>query len=151
MYDGGKIIAGLIIGLGLLSFPVFYNAGKAAKSPERILTVKAKEAKECVEPKAFMASRVSAETPERFWEGPFVIPVEGRPGSPFGLRRWINGEPRSAHSGLDIKAPEGKPVQAANRGKVVLVGDFFFGGNSVFVDHGQGVYTMYVVLKVMRV
>jgi hypothetical protein len=56
MYDGGKIIAGLIIGLGLLSFPVFYNAGKAAKAPERVLTVKAQEAKECIEPKAFMAT-----------------------------------------------------------------------------------------------
>jgi murein DD-endopeptidase MepM/ murein hydrolase activator NlpD len=86
-------------------------------------------------------------TPERMWEGPFLVPVQGTPGSPFGLRRWINGEPRSFHTGEDIQAPEGAPVLASNRGRVCLVGDFFFGGKSVFVDHGQGLYTMYFHLS----
>jgi len=54
MYDRGKIIVGLIVGLGLLLFPFFYNAGKAAKAPEPVLTDKAKEAKQCVEAKAYM-------------------------------------------------------------------------------------------------
>jgi len=54
MYDGGKIIAGLVIGVGLLMFPFFYNAGKAAKVPEPVLTEKAKEAKECVAPTPYM-------------------------------------------------------------------------------------------------
>jgi hypothetical protein len=54
MYDGGKIIPGLIIGIALLLFPVFYNAGKAAKAPEPQLTEKAKAAKECVEAKSYM-------------------------------------------------------------------------------------------------
>jgi len=97
--------------------------------------------------KAQISSLWPTETPERLWDGPFLIPVEGRPGSPFGLRRWINEEPRSAHSGMDIKAPEGKPVQTANNGRVVLVGDFFFAGRAVFVDHGQGLYTMYFHLS----
>jgi murein DD-endopeptidase MepM/ murein hydrolase activator NlpD len=88
-----------------------------------------------------------AETQERLWDGPFVAPVEGRPGSPFGMRRWINGERRNSHSGMDIKAPEGRPVKAANSGRVALVGDFFFAGNAVFLDHGQGVYTMYFHLS----
>jgi len=57
MYDGGKIITGLIIGIGLLLFPIFYNAGKAAKTPERELTPKAKEARQCIEPKAFMTTQ----------------------------------------------------------------------------------------------
>ena len=57
MYDGGKIITGLIIGIGLLLFPLFYNAGKAAKAPERELTPKAKEARQCIEPKAFMTTQ----------------------------------------------------------------------------------------------
>jgi hypothetical protein len=56
MYDGGKIITGLVIGVGLLLFPVFYNAGKAAKAPERVLTEKAKAAKQCVEATSFMKS-----------------------------------------------------------------------------------------------
>ena len=56
MYDGGKIISGLVIGVGLLLFPVFYNAGKAAKAPDPVLTEKAKEAKLCIEPKSTMIS-----------------------------------------------------------------------------------------------
>jgi hypothetical protein len=54
MYDGGKIITGLVIGVGLLLFPVFYNAGKAAKVPEPELTAKAKAAQQCVQSKSFM-------------------------------------------------------------------------------------------------
>ena len=54
MYDGGKIIAGLIVGLGLFLFPVFYNAGKAAKPPDPVLTPKAKEAERCVADTSFM-------------------------------------------------------------------------------------------------
>ena len=57
MYDGGKIIVGLIIGLCLLLYPFFYNAGKAAKTPERELTAKAREAKVCVEPKSYMTTQ----------------------------------------------------------------------------------------------
>jgi len=89
----------------------------------------------------------SQDSPARRWDGAFLLPVEGRPGSPFGLRRWINGEPRSFHTGVDIKAPAGTPVQASNGGRVVRVGDFFFGGRSVFVDHGLGLYTMYFHLS----
>ena len=54
MYDRGKIVTGIVIGLLLFLFPVFYNVGRAAKEPDPVLTDKAKQAKECVEPKAFM-------------------------------------------------------------------------------------------------
>ena len=57
MYDGGKIIAGLIIGIGLLLFPLFYNGLKAAKAPDPKLTAKAEEAKECIAPKPFMKTQ----------------------------------------------------------------------------------------------
>jgi len=90
-------------------------------------------------------------TGERLWEGAFLIPVEGKPGSPFGLRRWINNEPRNFHTGMDFKAPEKTPVLASNKGRVALVGDFFFSGNSVFLDHGQGLYTMYFHLSGIKV
>lgn len=101
--------------------------------------------------KARISSLLSEETGKRLWQGPFLVPVEGRQGSPFGLRRWINGERRSPHTGMDIKAPEGEPVQAANNGRVALVGDFFFSGKSVFLDHGQGIYSMYFHLSEIRV
>jgi len=78
----------------------------------------------------------------RFWDGPFILPVKGKFGSVFGLRRIINGEWRSPHMGQDIRAPEGTPVSACNSGRVVFIGELFFSGKSIIVDHGQGLYSM---------
>ena len=87
-------------------------------------------------------------TPERFWRGPFQIPVDGAgTASGFGLRRIINGEPRAPHTGADFSAPQGAPVLAANAGVVALVDDQFFAGRSVVLDHGLGLYTMYFHLE----
>ena len=74
-------------------------------------------------------------------------PLQGRISSPFGLRRLINGQPRNPHSGLDIAAPEGTPITAPAAGIIANTGDYFFNGNSVFVDHGQGLITMYCHLS----
>ena len=80
---------------------------------------------------------------ERLWRGAFIRPVTGEITSPFGLRRVINKQPRSSHSGVDIKAPQGTPVKACNRGFVALVDELFFSGKSVVVDHGWGTFSMY--------
>ena len=74
-------------------------------------------------------------------------PVDGPYSSPFGLKRFFNGEPRNPHSGLDIAAPSGTPIKAPAQGKVVLTGDFFFNGNVVYVDHGQGMISMFCHLS----
>ncbi|WP_432785193.1 peptidoglycan DD-metalloendopeptidase family protein [Oligella sp. MSHR50489EDL] len=75
-------------------------------------------------------------------------PVEGgRYSSPFGLRRFFNGEERNPHAGLDIAVPQGTPVRSSADGVVTITGDYFFNGKTVFVDHGQGLISMYCHLS----
>lgn len=91
-------------------------------------------------------------TPERVWRGSFVRPLAGNdPGSGFGSRRIINGQPRAPHTGADYAAPRGTPVLAANDGRVALVADYFFQGRLIVLDHGLGLHTLYFHLDEVRV
>jgi hypothetical protein len=83
-------------------------------------------------------------TPEKLWTGAFRIPLDGvKTGGNFGKRRILNGKSNSPHSGVDLPSPTGTPVHAAQSGRVVLAEELYFAGNTVIIDHGFGVYTLY--------
>ena len=87
-----------------------------------------------------------------YWKNGFILPVEGRISGHFGNQRIFNGTPKSPHSGTDIAAPEGTPVKASGDGKVILSGkNYFYTGNMVIIDHGQGLQTIYAHLKEAKV
>jgi len=87
-------------------------------------------------------------TPERLWDGKFRLPLKGvTTGGNFGRRRILNGEARSPHAGVDFPAAAGTPVFTSQTGKVVLAEELFYSGNTVVVDHGYGIYTLYAHLS----
>ena len=86
-------------------------------------------------------------TREILWTDPFVVPIAGETGTNFGHRRIFNGQARAPHAGADLHAATGTPIHSTNRGRVVLAKDLFFTGNTVIVDHGLGVYSLYAHLS----
>lgn len=90
--------------------------------------------------KAFTTfSKLNHDKPYR----PFLRPAQGPISSPFGLKRFFNKQARRPHSGIDIAAGRGSNIVAPADGEIILTGNFFFNGNSIFIDHGQGLITMY--------
>ena len=115
--------------------------------------------KEFVEPSPEQIKRANEErdrlraifdqvTPEKLWDGDFRVPLDGvRTGGNFGKRRILNGHSGSPHSGVDFPSPTGTSIHAAQSGRVALAEELFFSGNTVVVDHGLGVYTLYAHLS----
>lgn len=119
--------------------------------------------KQFVEPNPEQLERAKAETarlreifatvtPQKLWSGEFRVPLDGvHKGGNFGRRRVLNGQPGSPHSGVDFPAPAGTAVHATQSGRVVLAEELYFSGNTVLLDHGLGVYTLYGHLSAMDV
>ena len=118
--------------------------------PEQHLTVKKtmvdlspEDQERAVRESRKIRQALASNGPTRLWRSPFEMPLSGPITSTFGVRRVYNGSPRGYHSGLDVAAPRGTPVTTATEGRVALVGDFFYTGQTVFVDHGLGLFTAY--------
>lgn len=88
---------------------------------------------------------------QKYWKGPFVLPIDSRVTSIYGTKRVFNGQMKSFHQGMDLKAPMGTPIHAAGAGVVVLAKSLFFTGNTVMVDHGYGVVTLYAHMSELKV
>ncbi len=84
---------------------------------------------------------------ERLWYGGFIRPLDNEISTGFGVKRLINGHKISIHKGIDIKAKEGEPVRAVNNGRVVLREELFFGGRTIVIDHGEGLFSVYMHLS----
>ncbi len=138
------------------SLPVTVRAGKF---PIERLTVE----KQFVQPDPEQQKRVEEDqekmkaiydtvTPEVLWKGKFIMPLKGvTTGGNFGRRRVLNGEARSPHAGVDFPAATGTPVYAAQSGRVVLAENLYYSGNTVVIDHGYGIYTLYAHLSEIAV
>ncbi len=92
-------------------------------------------------------ARVSA----RKWTGAFVLPVDGEPTSNFGTRSYYNGQPRAPHAGVDFVGKPGTPIRAANHGEVVVAAPMYFTGNTVLVDYGDRLLSVFAHLSELHV
>ncbi len=97
-----------------------------------------------------LAEAYARSTPKQ-WQGAFLQPVEGTPSSNFGTRSYYNGQRRSPHSGVDFGGEVGTPVRASNYGIVVLALPMYFTGNTVVVDHGMRLFSVFAHLSAFNV
>jgi murein DD-endopeptidase MepM/ murein hydrolase activator NlpD len=121
---------------------------------EQYITLKGKN-KKYVNPNLAHMDRIKSERPvlssarkifsaDILSDGLFTRPVNGVTTSPFGLKRFYNGQARRPHTGLDYAGDTDTPIKAPADGKVILAGEFFFNGNAIFLDHGQGMISVYI-------
>ncbi len=120
------------------NFPARYLtvAEKYVNPPETVMTRIKLESEE-------VSAIVSQVSEERHWRGRFIPPVPGAVISAFGKRSVLNGQPRSPHSGVDLRALSGTPLKAPGAGKVVCAKQLYFAGKTIIVDHGMGLYSTF--------
>ena len=144
--DGQKVELEQVFQVLPKTFPV-----QRIQVEEKYVTLDPKAEKRAEEESKKLKAIWETSTPQKLWQGRFLTPVASQLTSGFGRRRIVNNQPRSPHSGVDLKATTGTPITAANTGKVVLAEDLYFSGNTVVLDHGFGLYTFYAHCSSMSV
>ena len=165
----GLIGIDLDIAPGVYSLVVFAPHLQPAPARETSLQVQPKQfrtrtlrvAPEYVDPPADVIDRIVREASQlngiystvtaRIWDQPFVLPLMTQPSNNFGSRSVFNGQPRSPHAGIDFGSPTGTPVTAPAGGTVVVADDLYFTGNTVVLDHGTGLYSIFAHFSALAV
>jgi murein DD-endopeptidase MepM/ murein hydrolase activator NlpD len=129
--------------------------------PKQFRTRTLRVAPEYVDPPAPVVDRILREAAQlnglyktltpRVWDRPFLLPLITQPSSNFGSRSVFNGQPRSPHAGIDFGSPTGTIVTAPASGKVVVAEDLYFTGNTVVLDHGGGLYSIFAHFSALTV
>ena len=120
------------------------------KVNRKFVELSAKELKRHEQEQFKVKKALNKISPKRHFTLPLLKPVRGRTSSIFGLRRFFNGVAKKPHSGWDIAVAKGTPIQACADGTVVLTGNHFFAGNSVYIDHGHGMISIYMHLSKIK-
>lgn len=115
--------------------------------PEKMVTPPQKVHDKILKDRAEVKVAKETMSAERKWFVPFNRPTKGGESSPYGAQRILNGKPKNPHRGLDFRGAKGTAVKAMADGRVVLVGNHYYAGNSIYLDHGNGVITMYFHLS----
>jgi murein DD-endopeptidase MepM/ murein hydrolase activator NlpD len=152
-----------LVGVDLATKPGNYRMSSGAtlrvlakQFPVRRLTVSPEfvnpppEAMTQIAADARKTSAIWGRVTPRKWSGPFLLPVDDTATSSFGTRSFFNGQARSPHTGTDFLSPAGRPIRAANHGVVVLAEPLYFTGNTVVIDYGDGLYSLFAHLSVLQ-
>ncbi|MFO7729013.1 MAG: M23 family metallopeptidase [Desulfonatronovibrio sp.] len=119
--------------------------------PESMVTPPQEVIDRIIKERNLTVNALNTLTHNRYWTEEFVRPVPGEISSRFGVRRFLNDQPRSPHKGVDFRGAEGTPVKALDSGQVILTGDFYYGGQTVIMDHGLGLQSLYMHLSKIEI
>lgn len=114
--------------------------------PEGKVTLIPENQKRAVK-EALLLNKIWPEQTSKAWSGKFTDPTKTEVSQIFGVKRIMNEKKTSVHRGMDFRGKTGTPVRAINSGSVVLTDDLFYGGNTLIVDHGMGLYSVYMHLS----
>ncbi len=118
--------------------------------PDRKVTLNEKDSKR-VEKEYLLQEKVWKTDSDKQWNGGFISPTNTKVTEVYGIKRIMNKKRTTRHRGIDLKGKSGAPIKAINSGKVVLREDLFYGGNTVVVDHGMGLLSVYMHMSKFNV